>query len=81
MINIKILTAYPEMFPGTLGFSLMGKALRDKKFSMDIINLHDFGISQRKNIDDIPFGGGPGMVIRPDVIEKAILSININPKL
>lgn len=81
MINIKILTAYPEMFPGTLGLSLMGRALRDKKFSMDIINLHDFGISQRKNIDDIPFGGGPGMVIRPDVIEKAILSININPKL
>ena len=55
MINIKILTAYPEMFPGTLGLSLMGRALRDKKFSMDIINLHDFGISQRKNIDDIPF--------------------------
>ena len=81
MINIKILTAYPEMFPGTLGLSLMGRALRDKKFSKDIINLHDFGISQRKNIDDIPFGGGPGMVIRPDVIEKAILSININPKL
>ncbi len=81
MINIKILTAYPEMFPGNIGFSLIGKALKDKKFSLDIIDLHDFGINQRKNIDDIPFGGGPGMVVRPDVIEKAILSIDVQTKL
>ena len=81
MINIKILTAYPEMFPGSLNFSLIGKALRDNKFSLDIINLHEFGVDKRKNIDDIPFGGGPGMVIRPDVIEKAVLSIKVNHKL
>ncbi len=81
MIDIKILTAYPEMFPGNLEFSLLGKAMRDKKFSLNIVNLHDFGVDQRKNIDDAPFGGGPGMIIRPDVIEKAVLSIEVKPKL
>ena len=76
MLEIKILTAYPEIFPGTLGFSILGKALEEKKWSLDIVNLHDFGIDERKNIDDEPFGGGPGMVIRPDVVENALLSID-----
>ena len=76
MLEIKILTAYPEIFPGTLGYSILGKALDEKKWSLDIVNLHDFGIDERKNIDDEPFGGGPGMVIRPDVVENALLSID-----
>ena len=76
MLEIKILTAYPEIFPGTLGFSILGKALEEKKRSLDIVNLHDFGIDERKNIDDEPFGGGPGMVIRADVVENALLSID-----
>ncbi len=76
MLEIKILTAYPEIFPGTLGHSILGKALKEKKWSLDIVNLHDFGIDERKNIDDEPFGGGPGMVIRPDVVESALLSID-----
>ncbi len=76
MLEIKILTAYPEIFPGTLGYSILGKALEEKKWSLDIVNLHDFGIDERKNIDDEPFGGGPGMVIRPDVVENALLSID-----
>ena len=76
MLEIKILTAYPEIFPGTLGHSILGKALEEKKWSLDIVNLHDFGIDERKNIDDEPFGGGPGMVIRADVVESALLSID-----
>ena len=80
MLNIKILTAYPEMFPGALGHSLIGKALEKKKFCIDTVDLRKFGIGQRNNIDDEPFGGGPGMVLRPDVVEKALLSINIDPK-
>ena len=76
MLCIKIITAYPEMFPGTLSFSLIGKALTGKKFSLETINLHDFGFDARKGIDDEPFGGGPGMIIRPDVVERALLSIN-----
>ena len=76
MFYIKIITAYPEMFPGALAFSLIGKALNEKKFSLETINLHDFGFDNRKGIDDEPFGGGPGMIIRPDVVERALLSIN-----
>ena len=76
MLEIKILTAYPTIFPGTLGHSILGKALEEKKWSLDIVNLHDFGIDERKNIDDEPFGGGPGMVIRADVVENALLSID-----
>ena len=75
MIEIKIITAYPDMFPGTLGHSLIGKALKEKKWSLEIIDLHNFGYDERKKIDDEPFGGGPGMVLRPDVVEKALASI------
>ena len=82
MINVKILTGYPEMFPGGLAHSLMGKALKENIFKLETINLHDFGIDNRKSVDDEPFGGGPGMVLRPDVVEKALLSVsnNINTK-
>ena len=75
MFNVNIITAYPEMFPGILGHSILGKALSEKKWNLTVIDLHNFGIDQRGSIDDEPFGGGPGMVIRPDVVEKAILSI------
>jgi tRNA (guanine37-N1)-methyltransferase len=82
MINIKILTGYPEMFPGGLAHSLMGKALNKNIFKIETINLHDFGIDNRKSVDDEPFGGGPGMILRPDVVEKALFSVsnNINTK-
>ena len=82
MINVKILTGYPEMFPGGLAHSLMGKALKENIFKLETINLHDFGIDNRNSVDDEPFGGGPGMILRPDVVEKALLSVsnNINTK-
>ena len=81
MFEVKILTAYPDMFPGVLEHSLLGSSLKKKIWSLEIINLHDFGIANRKNIDDIPFGGGPGMIIRPDVVEKSLLSIKNEEKL
>jgi len=74
MLNVKILTGYPEMFPGGLAHSLMGKALKENIFTIETINLHDFGTDNRKSVDDEPFGGGPGMILRPDVVEKALLS-------
>ena len=82
MINVKILTGYPEMFPGGLAHSLMGKALKENIFKIETINLHNFGVDNRKSVDDEPFGGGPGMILRPDVVEKALLSVsnNINIK-
>ena len=72
MFSVKILTAYPEMFPGVLGHSIIGKALKEKKWFLETVNLHDFGYDERNSIDDVPFGGGPGMIIRPDVVEKAV---------
>ena len=75
MIDVKILTAYPEMFPGSLQHSIIGKALKENIFKIDTINLHEFGIDDRMSIDDEPFGGGPGMVLRPDVVEKALKAI------
>ena len=78
MINVKILTGYPEMFPGVLAHSLIGKALKENIFKLETINLHDFGIDNRKSVDDEPFGGGPGMILRPDVVEKALLSVSNN---
>ena len=81
MLNIKILTAYPQIFPGSLSHSVIGKALDEKKFILDVINLHDFGLDDRKSIDDEPFGGGPGMVIRPDIVEKALNSIKSDSSL
>jgi len=85
MLDVKILTAYPNMFPGTFNHSLIGNALKEKKWTLEVINLHNFGYDNNKNIDDEPFGGGPGMIIRADVVEKALLSIeypnNIKRKL
>ena len=74
-MRVIILTSYPQMFPGSLGYSIIGNALDNKKFNLEIIDLHKFGIDQRGSIDDEPFGGGPGMVIRPDVVENAMESI------
>ena len=81
MINVKILTGYPEMFPGGLAHSIIGKALKENIFKIETVNLHDFGIDNRKSVDDEPFGGGPGMILRPDVVEKALLSVSNNKNI
>ena len=72
MFSVIIITACPDMFPGVLAHSIVGKALKEKKWSLELINLHDFGFNERNSIDDSPFGGGPGMIVRPDVVEKAL---------
>ena len=78
MWSTKIITVNPEMFPGVLGHSIIGKALKKNIWSLDTINLHDFGYDDRNSVDDSPFGGGPGMVIRPDVVEKAVMNVTNN---
>lgn len=67
-----IITLFPEAFPGTLGLSLIGKALARGAWSLDTVNLRDFGIGPHKSVDDTPAGGGAGMVIRADVAAAAI---------
>lgn len=75
MFAASIITLFPEAFPGTLGVSLIGKALRDGLWSLDTVQLRDFGLGPHKNIDDTPAGGGAGMVIRADVAAAAIDSM------
>ncbi len=73
--HVNLLTLFPEMFPSSLGMSLSGKALEKKLWSYSCINIRDFASGTHKNVDDTPFGGGAGMVMRPDVIESALLSV------
>lgn len=67
-----MLTLFPEMFPGPLAHSLAGKALADGLWSLDAVNIRDFATDRHSTVDDTPFGGGPGMVMRADVIDAAI---------
>jgi len=78
MFAATVITLFPEAFPGTLGVSLIGKALRDGAWSLDTVQLRDFGIGPHKNVDDTPAGGGAGMVLRADVAATAIGSIPRN---
>ncbi len=67
-----ILTLYPEMFPGPLGISLAGRALHRGIWSLSLGNIRDHGIGTHRAVDDTPSGGGPGMVLRADVLANAI---------
>ena len=67
-----VLTLYPEMFPGPLGVSLAGKALDAGAWSLEARNIRDHGSGGHRAVDDTPAGGGAGMVLRPDVMGKAI---------
>ena len=70
-----ILTIFPGMFPGPLGKSLAGKALDGGTWSLKTTDIRDFGLGRHRSVDDTPFGGGAGMVMRPDVLDAAIGSV------
>jgi tRNA (guanine37-N1)-methyltransferase len=70
-----ILTLYPEMFPGHLGFSLAGKAMEQGKWSIEPVQIRDFAEDKHHTVDDTPAGGGAGMVLKPDVLARAIDSL------
>ena len=74
-----LLTLYPEMFPGPLGQSLAGRALDQGKWSLQTVNIRDFATDKHRTVDDTPFGGGAGMVMRPDVVASAIRSTHQQP--
>ncbi|MGX5843294.1 tRNA (guanosine(37)-N1)-methyltransferase TrmD [Mesorhizobium sp. ArgA1] len=80
-----VLTLYPEMFPGGLGLSLAGRALEAGKWSLETIQIRDFAEDKHRTVDDTPAGGGAGMVMRADVLAKAIdhtsLTGDSRPKL
>ena len=67
-----VLTLFPEMFPGPLGISLLGKALSNGLWSLEVRDIRDHGLGKHRTVDDSPAGGGPGMVMRADVAAAAI---------
>ncbi|MDP3935535.1 MAG: tRNA (guanosine(37)-N1)-methyltransferase TrmD, partial [Alphaproteobacteria bacterium] len=69
---VHVLTIFPEMFPGPLGTSLIGKALETEKWTCNSVNLRDYAEDKHHSVDDEPFGGGAGMLMRADVIGRAV---------
>ncbi len=67
-----ILTLFPEAFPGILGFSLPGKALKDGRWRLETLDIRSFARDKHASVDDTPYGGGAGMVMRPDVLDDAL---------
>lgn len=80
-MHFNILTIFPEMFPGTLNGGVVGRALERGIWSYDTINIRDFAINRYGSVDDEQFGGGVGMVMRPDVLGNAIDSIKNRGKV
>jgi tRNA (guanine37-N1)-methyltransferase len=76
-----VLTLFPEMFPGPLAHSLAGRALQTGVWSLQTVNIRDFATDRHRSVDDTPFGGGAGMVLRPDVVDAAVASITDNRPL
>jgi tRNA (guanine37-N1)-methyltransferase len=70
--TVRVLTLFPEMFPGPLGHSIAGKALAAGVWALETVDIRGFAGDKHRSVDDTPFGGGPGMVMRPDVVDAAI---------
>lgn len=86
-MKVKILTIFPELFPGFLGASLTGKALDEGKWSIEVVNIRDYAFDKHGSVDDTPSGGGAGMVMRADVLGAALKAnyaggrlINMSPR-
>lgn len=68
----RVFTLYPELFPGPLGSGLYKKALEKKLWSLEVVNIRDYAVDKHKTVDDTPFGGGSGMLMRTDVIANSL---------
>jgi tRNA (guanine37-N1)-methyltransferase len=74
-----VLSLFPEAFPGPLGVSLAGRALEKGIWSLEVLDIRDFASDKHRSVDDAPFGGGPGMVMRPDVVDAALGAVEARP--
>ena len=79
MWKVRVFTLYPEKFPGPLASGLYKKALEKKIWSLEVVNIRDYATDKHKTVDDTPFGGGSGMVMRADVLANS-LDKNLNSK-
>jgi tRNA (guanine37-N1)-methyltransferase len=77
-LNFTVFTLFPEMFPGVLGYSLLGKALQEEKWRLKVVNIRDYAMDKHQTVDDTPYGGGAGMVMRADVLAAAIDANSVN---
>ncbi len=75
----RVLTLFPEAFPGPLGLSLAGRALEQGLWALKVLDIRDFARDKHRSVDDQPFGGGPGMVMRPDVVDAALEAVAGEP--
>ena len=72
MFQVKIFTLYPDFFPGILGKGIYGRAIEKSLWNLNVINIRDYADDKHKTVDDTPYGGGEGMVLKPDVVAKAL---------
>jgi tRNA (guanine37-N1)-methyltransferase len=72
MLSVKIFSLYPDMFPGPLDVGLYKRARKKKIWSLDVINIRDYAKDKHKTVDDTPFGGGNGMLMRADIVAEAL---------
>ena len=77
MLEVKIFTLYPDLFPGPLNMGIYKKAQENKIWNLKVINIREYATDKHSSVDDTPFGGGSGMLLRPDVVAAA-LDANIN---
>ena len=73
LLSAKVITLYPELFPGPLSASVTGRALKNKLWSLETIDLKKYGKGRHKKVDDKPISGGPGMILMPDVLDEAVI--------
>ena len=78
MWKATVYTLFPDMFPGSLGQSIAGKALKQGKWDLKTVNIRDYATDKHKTVDDTSYGGGTGMVMRPDVVDAALIA-NVTP--
>ena len=72
MFDVKVFTLYPDLFPGPFDYGLCKKALEKKIWSLNVINIRDYANDKHKTVDDKPYGGGSGMILKADILAKSI---------
>ncbi len=70
--KVTVVTLFPEAFPGLLGMSVLGRGQRDGRWELQVVNIRDFASDKHKTVDDTPYGGGAGMLLKPDIVAAAL---------